>query len=87
MDLILTLLWRYKMDNYWLNQACSTQAKLDNANTEIEQLREFVKEVKSLTEKYDVIACTNGNRYASVSPKKIHDVIRKIDPEWRKDKE
>ena len=27
------------MDNYWLNEACSTQAKLDNANTEIEQLR------------------------------------------------
>jgi hypothetical protein len=87
MDLILTLLWRYKMDNYWLSEACNTQAKLDHAQTKIAQLEAFVNEIKSLTVTHDVIACTNGNRYASVSPKKIHDVIRKIEPDWRKDKE
>ena len=30
MDLILTLLWRYKMENYWMSEALSVQAKAIN---------------------------------------------------------
>jgi hypothetical protein len=83
MDLILTLLWRYKMENYWMSEALSVQANLDHARTRIEQLENFVKDVKELALKHDVIACTNGNRYASVNPKKIDEAILKVDKEWK----
>jgi hypothetical protein len=71
------------MENYWMSEALSMQAKLDHARTRIEELEKFVTDVKELTLKHNIIACTNGNRYASVNPKKLDEVIQTVDKAWK----
>ena len=53
----------------------------DDEATELRKLREFYKEVRSLTANHDVIE--NGDvSMAVVYPKKLSDALCKINPEW-----
>ena len=65
-------------DNYWLNQACNNAAELDNAYTKRAKFEIVIDEIKTLMQNHDVIACTNGNKYASVSPKKLSEILEKL---------
>jgi len=66
-------------DNYWLNQACSNAADLEKALNRVDKLETVIEEIKLLMQNHDVIACTNGNKYASVSPKKLNEVLEKLE--------
>lgn len=70
------------MDNYWLSEACRAQSEIDALYTKLARYEDFFEEVVKLTVKHDVIACTNGNRYASVSPKKLGAELAKIKEDW-----
>ena len=53
----------------------------DDEATELRTLREFYKEVRSLTANHDVIE--NGDvSMAVVYPKKLSDALCKVNPEW-----
>lgn len=69
-------------DYYWLNQACSTAAQLDLAYSKLDKFETFFEEIRKMTLNHDVIACTNGNRYASVNPKKLGVELAKIKEDW-----
>jgi hypothetical protein len=56
-----------------------TAEELDQANTRIDELEDFVDKLKNLLVYHDVICCTNGNRYASVNPKKIQELLKEIE--------
>jgi ribosomal protein L22 len=69
-------------NDYWLGQATEAAAQLDLARVRTQELEEAIEEIKKMTLNHDLIRSTNGNVYASVSPKKLGDVLAKLDPEW-----
>lgn len=66
----------------WLLQASSAQAELENLRARMERLEIFYQEVKDMCLHHDVVKCTDGNVYASVSPRKLGDALTKVDAEW-----
>jgi len=69
-------------NDYWLVQATETAGQLDTARLRIQELEEAIDEIKRLTLNHDLIRSTNGNVYASVSPKKLGDILVQLDPDW-----
>jgi hypothetical protein len=67
------------LDLYWLKQSVDTAQALDQAKDRIDELEDFVDKLKDLLVYHDVICCTNGNRYASVNPKKIQELLKEVD--------
>lgn len=69
----------------WLLQASSAQAELENLRARMERLEMLYLEVKELCIHHDVVKCTDGNVYASVSPRKLGDALSKVNEEWYRD--
>ena len=66
----------------WMYQASSAQAELETLRARMERLEMFYLEARELCLHHDVVRCTDGNVYASVSPRKLGDALTKVNPEW-----
>jgi hypothetical protein len=66
----------------WMVISAEAEAKLDNALRELDKLKSFYDEVINLTVRHDVIESTNGNEYASVSPKNLAKALAAVDENW-----
>ena len=69
-------------DSYWINKALAHEADLDVTRNRMYRLETFYKAVANLTLNHDVIACIDGNEYASVAPSKLGPLLETIDPKW-----
>jgi hypothetical protein len=67
----------------WITVAAQYEAELDVARNKLHKLEAFFKEVSFLTANHDAIRATNGNVYASVSPKKLGESLAKVDENWK----
>lgn len=66
----------------WMYQASSAQAEVENLRARMERLEILYREVSDLCLNHDVVECSNGNVYASVSPRKLGDALARVDKEW-----
>jgi hypothetical protein len=66
----------------WLVVSAETQAKLEDTQNELRKYKKFYQEVIRLTIDHDVIESINGNDYASISPRKMAEVLATIDENW-----
>lgn len=70
------------MSDDWLYKYSETQANLENAQSRLNKLETFYNEIIEMTINHDVVRSTNGNEYASVSPKRISEALVKVNPKW-----
>ena len=66
----------------WISSALFNEAELDNARQEIWKLKKFFSAVGDLTLHHDVAYNTQGEEIASVSPRKLGELLETIDPNW-----
>lgn len=66
----------------WLLQASNAQAEIDHLRLRLERLEKFYQEVQHLCLHHDVVHCVDGNAYASISPRKLNDVLSNVDENW-----
>ena len=72
------------MSDMWLNSALANEAELDNARQEIWKLKKFFLAVADLTLHHEVAYNEHGEEVASVSPRKLGELLETIDPNWYK---
>lgn len=72
------------MSDMWLSAALSNEAELDNARQEIWKLKKFFLAVSDLTLHHEVAYNEHGEEVASVSPRKLGELLETIDPNWYK---
>lgn len=70
------------MSDDWLYKYSEVQAQLENAQSRLNKLETFYREIIELTVKHDAVNSIDGNQYASVSPSKISDALSKVNPTW-----
>lgn len=68
----------------WLSSALANEAELDIARQEIWKLKKFFLAVGNLTLHHEVAYNEHGEEVASVSPRKLGELLETIDPNWYK---
>jgi hypothetical protein len=72
------------MTDMWLNSALASEAELDIARRDLWTLKKFFRAVGDLTLHHDVAYNEHGKEIASVSPRKLGELLATINPNWYK---
>jgi hypothetical protein len=72
------------MTDMWLNSALASEAELDITRRDLWVLKKFFSAVGDLTLHHDVAYNAQGEEIASVSPRKLGELLATIDPNWYK---
>ena len=70
------------MSEMWLNSALAREAELDIANRKLHELQKFFSAVCDLTSQHDTAYNEHGEEIASVSPRKLGELLETIDANW-----
>lgn len=72
------------MTDMWMNSALAAEAELDITRRKLHLLEKFFLDVADLTLNHDVAYNESGEEIASVSPRKLGQLLETINPEWYK---